>query len=151
MTDGQRTLRRVELARSILGFDAHAVVNIFAIPSHATGALGTLGVAESGWIDARREMCAGLAGAKGVLLGYGSSPPSGAARAQFRGQVDWLASQLSELAVPVWQFGDGPRHPSRWQRWTHRAYPGIGFEEAVRRSLVLVDPESTIGAHQVLI
>lgn len=144
LTDGQRTLRRVALAGSILGFAAHRVVNMFAIPSHATGALGRLGMAESGWASARMEMCAGLKNADGVLLGYGSTLPSGTAREHFRAQVDWLSGQLSSMEVPIWQLGETPRHPSRWQRWTYRAHPGVSFEEAVRRSLMRVDPV-TIG------
>jgi len=138
VTDGQRTFRRVELACSILGFDAHRVVNMFAHPSHATGELDRLGAEVSGWVEARPDIAAALDTGGGVLLGYGSTSPAGIARLHFRAQVDWLADQLSGLALPVWQLGDGPRHPSRWQRWTHRAHPGIPFEEAVRRSLVPV-------------
>lgn len=147
LTDGNRTLSRVQLAERILGFDGHRVVNIFARPSHATGALGHLGVDDSGWIEARPDISAGLGAAGGVLLGYGSTPPAGVARSKFHAQVDWLAGHLKPLGVPVWQLGDGPRHPSRWQRWTHRAHPGIAFEEAVQLSLVLVDPESVGRPH----
>ena len=147
LTDGNRTLRRVQLAERILGFDMHCVVNIFARPSHATGALVRLGVDDSGWIEARPDISAGLGAARGVLLGYGSTPPAGLARNKFNDQIDWLAGHLMALGVPIWQLGDGPRHPSRWQRWTHRAHPDIAFEEAVKRSLVLVDPESFRSPH----
>jgi hypothetical protein len=138
VTDGRCTVRRVELATMILGFDAHHIVNIFAWPSHATRELNFLGAAESGWAEARPGIVAALNSAAGVLLGYGSTAPVGAARVQFRAQVDWLTGQLSMRMLPVWQLGDGPRHPSRWQRWTYRAHPNIPFDEAVRRSLVPV-------------
>lgn len=147
LTAGARTLGRVRLAERILGFDSHRVVNIFACPSHATGALGQLGIDDSGWLEARLEIVAGLDSASGVLLGYGSTPPVGAARTRFHAQVNWLAGHLTELGVPIWQLGDGPRHPSRWQRWTHRAHPGVDFAEAVQRSLALVDPESVGRPH----
>jgi hypothetical protein len=145
VTDGRRTIRRVEFAASLLGFDSHQIVNLFARPSHATGELAALGVDESGWAEARPRITSELLGAGGVLLGYGSTAPAGPARRQFQAQVDWLMGCLSELKLPVWQFGDGPRHPSRWQRWTWRAHPGIPFEDAARRSLVLVDPGSGEG------
>lgn len=138
ITDGRRTARRVELARMILGFDAHLIVNMFAWPSHATRDLKLLGTAPSGWAEARPGIVTALNSAGGVLLGYGSTAPVGAARIQFCAQVDWLNEQLSTLTLPVWQLGDGPRHPSRWQRWTYRAHPDIPFDEAVRRSLVPV-------------
>lgn len=146
ITEGRRTIRRVELASMILGFDTHLIVNMFARPSHATGDLDLLGVDESGWVEARPDIAAALDRAGGVLLGYGSTAPSGAARLQFRAQVDWLCGHLSGLTSPVWQLGDGPRHPSRWQRWTYHAHPNVPFDEAVRRSLVLVGPGSG-GAH----
>ncbi|MBF4998647.1 DUF1643 domain-containing protein [Nocardia sp. BSTN01] len=138
VTDGRRTARRVDLATMILGFDAYRIVNMFAWPSHATGELNQLGTADSGWAEARPDIVSALNSAGGVLLGYGSTAPVGAARIQFRAQVDWLKGQLSTLMLPVWQFGDGPRHPSRWQRWTYRAHPNIPFDEAVRLSLVPV-------------
>lgn len=143
VTDGRRTVRRVELATMILGFDDHRIVNIFAWPSHATRELNLLGAADSGWAEARPGIVTALNSAAGVLLGYGSTAPVGLARIQFRAQVDWLKGQLSTRMLPVWQLGDGPRHPSRWQRWTYRAHPNIPFDEAVRRSLVSV-PQGSV-------
>lgn len=138
VTDGRRTIRRVEMATTILGFDTHRIVNLFAHPTRATGELDLLGADESGWHEAQPKIAVALNDAGGVLLGYGSTGPAGAARLQFRAQVDWLTGCLSTLMLPVWQVGDGPRHPSRWQRWTHRAHPNTPFEDAVRRSLVMV-------------
>ena len=80
----------------------------------------------AGWIDARPWIKAAIEMSDGVLLAYGLSVPSGPARHHHKRQVDWLLEQLSQ--VPVWQFGGSPRHPSRWQRWTHRHHPDIGFE-----------------------
>ena len=48
VTDGKRTLRRVDLAAELLGFDHVTVANLFALPSHATGAITDLGVTEDG-------------------------------------------------------------------------------------------------------
>lgn len=138
LTDGQRTLRRVELAAQLLGFSDYEVANLFAVPSHATGAIAVLGIEEKGWLEARLSLQDRLATAQGVLLAYGASAPTGRARAHFRQQVEWLDRCIASLDLPAWQVGDGPRHPSRWQRWTHRTYPEISFVDALRRSLVPV-------------
>lgn len=136
LTDGKRTLGRVALAAELLGFAEVKVVNLFSLPSQATGAIGELGTTAAGWLAARPSLETALAEADGVLLAYGATSPSGPARAHFREQVEWLRTHLDQLALPGWQVGDGPRHPSRWQRWTHREHPDIPFAEAVRCSLV---------------
>ena len=147
LTNGQRTLSRVELATRLLGFKDLATVNLFSLPSHATGAIDDLGLTEEGWLGARDELAAGLQRANGVLLGYGMTPPAGPARAHFLEQIGWLRAQLAKGDSPCWQVGDGPRHPSRWQRWTSRAHPGVPFAEAVGRSLVLVRDDSVGTPH----
>lgn len=142
LTDGRRTLHRVELAVSLLGFDRVVVGNLFAVPSHATGAISALGLGPEGWETARAHLDDHLAGCDGALLAFGVSAPSGEARERFRSQVRWLLERTVAVGVPTWQVGDGPRHPSRWQRWTSRAHPDITFPEALRTSLVRVDPPS---------
>ncbi|MCK9893895.1 DUF1643 domain-containing protein [Frankia sp. AgB32] len=124
------------LAGELLGFAEVKVVNLFSMPSQATGAISELGATAEGWLTARPSLDVALAGADAVLLAYGATSPSGSARTHFREQVEWLHSRLDEWAVPGWQVGDGPRHPSRWQRWTSREHPDVPFAEAVRRSLV---------------
>ena len=138
LTDGRRTLRRVELAARLLGFPEVGVANLFAVPSRATGAIAELGIEEKGWLEARSPLEGQLATARGVLLAYGASAPTGRARTHFRHQVEWLHHRIAMLNLPAWQVGDGPRHPSRWQRWTHRTYPEVSFADALRHSLVPV-------------
>jgi hypothetical protein len=138
LTDGKRTLRRVDLAAELLGFHDVAVANLFSVPSHATGAIAELGTTEEGWLAARSSLDASLGMAKGVLLAYGAASPTGEAGLQFRRQVSWLLSRISAMALPTWHVGDGPRHPSRWQRWTYRAHPEVPFTEALRNSFVRV-------------
>lgn len=142
LTDGIRTLRRVELAAELLGFTDVEIANLFALPSHATSAIAELGTTETGWLQARPELSASINSAQGVLLAYGATSPIGEARFHFRQQVAWLTEQIADRSVPAWYVGDGPRHPSRWQRWTHRTYPEIPFVEALRKSIIQVGPSS---------
>lgn len=137
LTEGTRTLRRVELAADLLGFARVEVANLFAESSQTTNEIALLGANETGWLSARPPMMECITGAGGVLLAYGAGEPTGTARGHFRRQVEWLRDRVAASGLPVWQVGDGPRHPSRWQRWTHRAHPGVPFAEALRASLLL--------------
>ena len=136
LTDGQRTLHRVQLAAALLGFEETTVANIFSLPSHSTRGISTLGTTEDGWIAARAPLLASFDVSAGVLLAYGATAPTGPARHNFRAQVDWVHVQLRARVLPTWRVGDGPRHPSRWQRWTFRAHPNLPFPDALRASLV---------------
>ncbi len=147
LTDGKRTLGRVALAAELLGFAEVKVANLFSLPSLATGAIDELGATATGWLAARPSLETALAGANGVLLAYGTTSPSGPARTHFREQVKWLRTHLDQLALPGWQVGDGPRHPSRWQRWTNREHPEVPFIEAVRLSLVPVRTDCVESDH----
>ena len=140
VTDGKRTLARLQTVSGILGFENVEVANLFSLPSYRTGEISQLGVTEVGWLAARAAISQGLTRADGVLLAYGLGLPVGAARERFRDQVAWLTEQLGERALPVWQVGDGARHPSRWQRWTCRTHPDLAFPDALQRSLVVVVP-----------
>lgn len=142
LTQGTRTQRRVELAAQFLGYSEFKLVNLFALPSHDAGEIAVLGVEEDGWLAARQLLRPGLEQANGVLLAYGTAAPNGAARLHFRRQVEWLHDLIAERRLPSWYVGDGPRHPSRWQRWTHRAHPGVPFREALCNSLVKVSADS---------
>ena len=140
LTDGRRTLQRVELAVALLGFDCVVVGNLFAVPSHATGDINALGLSPEGWATARAHLDNHLAACDGALLAFGVSAPSGEAREHFRSQVRWLLERTVAAGLPTWQVGDGPRHPSRWQRWTSRTHPDLAVPEALRTSLVRVEP-----------
>lgn len=146
LTDGRRTLNRVTLAANLLGFDRVVVGNLFALPSHATGAITELGVTPHGWATSKSHLADDLASSEGVLLAFGVTAPSGPARDHFRSQVRWLIERTVSLGLPTWQVGDGPRRPSRWQRWTSRTHPDLGFPEALRTSLVQVE---TAGAQMI--
>lgn len=149
LSGGSRTLRRVEQAGLVLGHAWVEIVNLFSLPSRATGAIAELGMTDAGWLSARADIDAKLSEAEAVLLGYGTAPPTGPARTQFRAQVAWLHRRLIERDVPTWWVGDGPRHPSRWQRWTHRAHPDLAFTEALTCSfaaarLTPIEPPASV-------
>lgn len=136
LADGKRTMRRVALAAEILGFGAVEIANLFAFPSQGTGAICEIGAREDGWIAARPTLEARVSAADGILLAYGTTSPAGPARVHFRNQIGWLLGLMATTGTGAWHVGDGPRHPSRWQRWTCRAHPDIPFTTALARSLV---------------
>ena len=71
--------------------------------------------------------------------------PSGPALGHFRLQVRWVGEVLAARGIEsAYCFGDGPRHPSRWQRYTSRAHPDLSFEEAAVASLRLVQVPSLV-------
>lgn len=145
LTSGARTIRRVELAAELLGFAGASIANLFALPSHATGAIAELGVGPEGWVAARPHLASQIRSAGGLLFAYGTTEPVGPARMHFRCQVAWAAAQVETRGVAAWRVGDGPRHPSRWQRWTSRAHPDLSFSAALALSLVQV-PSQSVGA-----
>ena len=138
LTSGERTLRRVALAADLLGFAEFDVVNIFALPSHATGEIASLGATEAGWVEAQPSIEAAVGRAHGALLAYGTTAPTGDARSHFRKQVSWVEETLARRSIPVWIVGDGPRHPSRWHRWTYRTFPQVPFTDALGDSFVQI-------------
>lgn len=136
LTAGTRTLNRVDLARQVLLCESTAVANIFPLATHRTGAVADLGGDRETWLGARDPLLASLEGASRVLLAYGIQEPAGVARLHFREQVRWLMDEISLRELPTLMFGDRPMHPSRWQRFTHRHYPDLSFDLAVRQVLV---------------
>lgn len=135
LTSGARTRSRVELARALLGFEAVEHGNLFALPTKNSTGLSTLGVSDDGWVSARAQLSQQLRRANGTLLGYGVQGPSGTAGRLFRAQAAWLEAELVLVGLPVWLVGGRPRHPSRWQRYTHRAHPGVPFDVALAAAL----------------
>lgn len=140
--DGARTLARVKLATELLAFETAVVGNLFAAPSESVTAISQLGASQQGWMQARLQLAELIDSCDGVLLAYGIAAPTGTARQHHSQQLDWLNVRLAERAVPQYRVGDGSRHPSRWQRWTARAYPGLPFNEALLKSLIDV-PQQT--------
>ncbi|WP_154654111.1 DUF1643 domain-containing protein [Acidipropionibacterium thoenii] len=130
-TSGQRTMGRIALAAEVLGYSEVRLANLFALPTYRTGDLSTVGATADGWLQARPLLQEGLTSAGAVLLAHGKQAPSGSARQHFRDQVAWMDEQIALAGLPVWWVGGEARHPSRWQRHTHRTYPSLTFEEAL--------------------
>lgn len=112
--------------------------NLFAVPSGAVTDISTLGATPAGWAQARQQMEPAFSVCDGVLLAYGISEPTGAARKYHREQVEWVAERLVASGCQAFQVGDGPRHPSRWQRWTSRHHRELEFSAALEASLEAV-------------
>lgn len=108
------------------------------MPSRSANDISTLGTNEAGWTSARHKILGVLGQSAGVLLAYGVAEPTGLARGFHREQVAWLQDEIVAHDIPVFQFGDGPRHPSRWHRWTSRVHQGLPFAEAMERSFVMM-------------
>jgi hypothetical protein len=134
-TSGERTRLRVEKASIYLGCSGTSIVNLFPLPTYRTGDISRLGENVRDWLDARAPIERELRNASAVLLAYGLDKPSGPARSHHRDQTQWLESILVRTGLPLYQVGNGPRHPSRWQRWTNSAHPGIPFPLALKASL----------------
>ena len=62
ITSGERTLRRVEVARELLGFQTVEVVNLLPLPTYWTTDLAEVGQTQEGWDQARREIRGPLRG-----------------------------------------------------------------------------------------
>ena len=139
-TSGERTLARVEQARTILGFEKVVLVNIFALPTYRSGGVSELGRVPDGWQAARAGLKEALDDCSGVLLAYGVGEPVGTARTLHREQVRWLDAGIKQRALPTWWVGGAPRHPSRWQRYTWRTYPGRPFPAGLAMALVHLEP-----------
>ena len=138
-TSGERTLKRLDLARQILGFDSVRVVNVLDVPTFRTNGMSIAGKEEMPWVESRAAISAGLAECDGVVLGYGVSEPTGTARLHYRTQIDWLWTELHASESLIWSVEMPPRHPSRWHRLTYKLAPGTLFPDALRAVLLRVD------------
>ena len=132
---GARTLARVELATELLGFGHVTVTNLFGLPTASCVDVAQVGKSAEAWLAARTEIGLALGNSDGVLLAYGLVPPTGSARKHHREQVNWVRAELRRADLPVWWVGGGPRHPSRWQRWTSRFHAELDFQGALAASL----------------
>ena len=138
-TSGERTLKRLELARQILGFDSVRVVNVLDVPTFRTNGMSTAGKEALPWFESRAAIGAGLAECDGVVLGYGVSEPTGAARLHYRNQIDWLWTELRAAESLIWSVEPPPRHRSRWHRLTYKLAPDTLFPDALRAVLLPID------------
>jgi hypothetical protein len=134
-TSGHRTQGRVAAASKIIGCESVVIVNLFSLPTRSVLDITMAGADEAGWTAARLAILEGLRRSEAILLGWGCAAPSGSARNHHRSQVEWLFAEVSATALPMWTVGGLPRHPSRWQRYTSRAYPALAFDDALARSL----------------
>jgi len=121
----------------MLGFDTAMVANLFAFPTYRSGDVAGYGDDEEGWRNAREELAAGFESCDAVLLAYGIAEPTGPARHLHRSQVAWLNASIDQRGLPAWWVGQSPRHPSRWQRYTFREFPGVDYEIALGTALSL--------------
>lgn len=136
-TSGQRTLARAEQARLILNYDHFDIANVFSVPTHRTTDVATVGALPTGWLDARGPLAHALDRASAVLLAYGVGKPAGVAARHYKEQLAWLNGEIEQRGLTVWWVGGAARHPSRWQRYTFRAYPEMPFSKALQTALTI--------------
>lgn len=141
LTDGSMTRKRVEALARILGEPTVTIENVFPVATSRSGDISTIGADPQVWLDHRQQLAQHLATSRKVLLGYGIQEPSGPARLHHRAQIAWLCRELLAARLTPIEIGDGPRHPSRWNRHTYRNHPGIAFESAIALSIRSVTVE----------
>lgn len=134
-TSGVRTRQRLDIAARALGHDRVEIANLFGCPTSNVLEIAALGASEEPWMASRPAIRACLQSADAVLLGWGTAEPIGPARYHHREQVAWLRSAVADRRQVGWTVGGMPRHPSRWQRFTHRQFPDLRFDEALNRVL----------------
>lgn len=132
---GARTRARVAKLATLLDCREYQVLNLCAVASSSVIELRDQGAVPTPWLESRRVLEAGIRSTAHVVLAYGVRGPSGPAGSHFRDQVAWLQSHLSTVGATVWTVGGSPRHPSRWQRYTHRHLPDVAFDDALVLSL----------------
>ncbi len=140
-TSGERTLKRLEMARQLLGFSEVRVVNVLDVATFRTNGMSTAGQDPEPWLRSRPAISAGINDCDGIVLGYGVGEPTGAARIHYREQLAWLWNRLDVLTAPIWSVELPPRHPSRWHRLTYKTSPGSDFETMLSTVLLRVDKQ----------
>ena len=146
---GTITRRRVADLSALLGCSSQ-LVNLYPaplpnsrqVPESADDAI---------WRQGREQITSGLAlpNVRFVLLGFGTSLPTGAGRAPYKEQLEWLRATLQDSAHRVMTIGDAPHHPSRWQRLTSRAFPYESFTAAAAARLATFHPAGESGWHWI--
>ena len=141
LTSGDRTLQRVRLATTQLGYSTTRIANVVSIETQDVNDLSRVDIPTRSWMKSRATIAEHLAVEPAVLLAFGCSLPSGPARTAYKAQLAWLGAALRDAGVTeVITVGDRPFHPSRWQRYTSRAHPGVDFEAALRKSYIRSSP-----------
>lgn len=129
---GFRTRARVGLAAEIIGCQTVTIVNLFPMESRSSMSIAEMGGTVSPWLAARSDIGEAVANADEILLGFGVTSPSGPAGGYHHAQIAWTKALVARAAATPWMVGGQPRHPSRWQRYTSRAFPELAFGEALR-------------------
>lgn len=147
---GTTTKRRVEDVSVLLGCSSSHLVNLYPAPL-ANSRQIPASSDETVWAQGREQITAGLALAnvRLVLLGFGTSLPTGAARELYQEQLKWLQTALKAAAHPVVTIGDAPHHPSRWQRLTARAFPHQPYTAAAAARLTTFHTATTPAARSI--
>lgn len=134
-TSGRRTMRRVEMAAGLLGFETTSVVNLLNVPTDDVTDIATVGRQKRPWLASRDALRDAIQAADAVLLAWGASEPRGVAREHFREQVAWVEELISSRGIDAWTVGRSARHPSRWQRYTAAQCGSMSFEVALQAAL----------------
>ena len=145
LTSGARTLGRVKTLARTLDLTSWSVTNLFSLATRSVRDISVLGIDSSAWLAARSDLESEVRRSTDLVLAFGVTRPSGRARSHFLDQLEWLATQIEEVQPTCWSISDSPRHPSRWQRYTHRAYPDLAFEDALDLALTNVSPGALRG------
>ena len=142
LTTGERTRRQLAVSQKLLACETLVVENLFPLPSRSISDISSLGIDELPWLEARIPLREAISGASRILLGYGMTVPTGAARLHHLDQLSWLRSTMIELGhATAWQLGDGARHPSRWHQYIsdrHGRTNGGTSEDRLREALTQV-------------
>lgn len=140
--EGKRTVTHLQVVRDCLNCDVVQIVNLYPHATKDLAGLGRVAGDAKDWIEQRHVISMALRQADEVLLGWGVSLPTGAARAQMIAQVGWAIDELQTLGVVPWVVGDGPRHPSRWHQYVsdrHGRTSGGPLAERIRDSVVQLE------------
>lgn len=114
---GGRTLQRVESAALILRMDDAQIVNLFPQATKDLRQLRLHAQDEAVWLEHRSELQRSINSASSILVGWGTSVPTGAARLLLKSQREWALGAIEAAGHSyVWTVGGKPRHPSRWHQ-----------------------------------
>lgn len=140
LTSGTRTLRAVEKAAQVLGFESYSVANLTTIATRNSGDLASTEVSEAAWVGSRAQICCNLKDCTELLFAWGVLRHLGAARTNARAQIDWvLGWALATGYRGAWSVGLDIRHPSRWHQYIsdkHGRTDGGESDERLRQVLV---------------
>lgn len=145
---GERSLTRIQMAASVLGYDEVAVANLFSVPTRDSKGIRVVGQDEKGWVAARANLRRTIATSHEVMVGWGVHRPTGPAGVHFRDQVDYVHHLLqSSGKTGVWTMGGEARHPSRWHQYVserHGRATGADFRARLESVVVYAPLESLL-------